>query len=338
MTAQPLPDDLLATGEWLVQAIDPRARLARLVKMNRAAFREASFLDDRLDMRQFDTRLCDLDELVAASGEVEGLPAGWIFHIGHVGSTLVSRLLGELDGVLALREPRSLRDLAVAEEAERPLLAQALAALMARREPLDQTIIVKATSFVSEYAPLLVGKGSPALFLYATPANYIAGILAGENSVKELAGLHDYRALRLASRGIGLPGFERDNAHRAAAAWACEMTSLEAAAEALADRRTLWADFDVMLGDMAGWLERCSRHFGLVASRERFEELAAGPLMRRYSKALEYDYSPLLRAELLAEAAQDHRADIETAMAALNQAAAAAPLLNQALERAGREF
>ena len=32
--------------------------------------------------------------------------ARWIFHIGHVGSTLVSRLLGELDEVLAIREPR----------------------------------------------------------------------------------------------------------------------------------------------------------------------------------------------------------------------------------------
>ena len=37
--------------------------------------------------------------------------ARWIFHIGHVGSTLISRLLGELEGVLSVREPRSLRDL-----------------------------------------------------------------------------------------------------------------------------------------------------------------------------------------------------------------------------------
>ena len=33
------------------------------------------------------------------------------------------------------------------------------------------------------------------------------------------------------------------------------------------------------------------------------EEIVAGPLMRRYSKALEYDYSPSLRADLLADAA-----------------------------------
>ena len=50
--------------------------------------------------------------------------ARWIFHIGHVGSTLVSRLLGELAGVLAIREPRLLRDLALTP----PEVAQGLRA------------------------------------------------------------------------------------------------------------------------------------------------------------------------------------------------------------------
>jgi hypothetical protein len=112
MTAE-LPEGLTKSNEWLVQAIDPRARLVRLVRLDRAAYREASFLDDRLLSQPFESRLCSLDEMVAASARVTAPPASWIFHIGHVGSTLVSRLLGELDGVLALREPRSLRDIAL---------------------------------------------------------------------------------------------------------------------------------------------------------------------------------------------------------------------------------
>ena len=53
-----------------------------------------------------------------------------------------------------------------------------------------------------------------------------------------------------AARGITFPE-PRNDAERAAIAWACEMTSLEAAAEAMHDRSISWADFDVMLGDMS---------------------------------------------------------------------------------------
>lgn len=335
MTVQPLPARLTEGSDWIVQAIDPRARLARLVRLGETGVGQASFLDDRLMTQQPESRLCNLDELVSAAGSVADPPAGWIFHIGHVGSTLVSRLLGELDA-LALREPRSLRDLAVAGEAERATLALAVSRMMARRGE-HKAVNVKATSFVSEFAPLLVEPGAPALFLYASPENYIAGILAGDNSVRELQGMHDFRVGRLRSRGIGLEGFDRDNGHRAALAWACEMTSLEAAAEAMPDRRILWADFDRMLGDMAEWIGRCAAHFGLATEPERVAAIAAGPLTRRYSKAMEYDYSPSLRAELLGEATSRNSAEIEAAIAGLRQAAQSAPLLDRALKRAAGE-
>jgi hypothetical protein len=55
--------------------------------------------------------------------------------------------------------------------------------------------------------------------------------------------------------------------------------------------------------------------------------------MRRYSKALEYDYSPALRRDLIAEAEQHHRRDIESALAMLQSAAEKSPLLARALSR-----
>ena len=57
---------------------------------------------------------------------------------------------------------------------------------MSRTFADDELACVKATSFVSEIAPLLVPPGERALFMFATPRNYIASILAGENSVKDL--------------------------------------------------------------------------------------------------------------------------------------------------------
>ncbi len=336
MSVQPLPDHWTEDAGWLAQAIDPKARLIRLVRMDEAAYRNASFLDDRMFATQQEARLCPLDEAMVQAVAAGRDDARWIFHIGHVGSTLVARLLGELDGVLSIREPRSLRDLGFVSDEEGGEVAAALSRLMSRTFGADQTALVKATSFVSELAPLLAPEAAT-LFLYASPANYIAGILAGENSVKELAALHEIRAGRLRRRGIELSGYDRSDAHCAAAAWACEMTSLEAAAEAMPNAPILWADFDVMLSDMGGWLERCAAHFGFAAPRERAEQLVAGPLMRRYSKALEYDYSPSLRAELLDEAASLHRNDIADALGALRRDRTAIEMLGRALRRADVE-
>ena len=304
--------------------------------MDEAAYRGASFLDDRMFAAPLETRLCSLDDALEEANSTGRNDARWIFHIGHVGSTLVARLLGELDGLLSIREPRSLRDLTFVAEAEKVGVAAALRRLMSRTFAADQLALVKATSFVSEQAPLLAAD-APALFLYASPANYIASILAGENSVKELAALHEVRAARLRSRGIDLAGYGRTDAHRAAAAWACEMTSLETAAAAMTSSRILWADFDLMLRDMGRWIEQCAVHFDFAAPREKVEQLVNGSLMRRYSKALEYDYSPSLRAELLDQAATLHRTDIADALTALRRDAAAIPMLARAFGRAEQE-
>ena len=337
MSFQPLPDRWTDDAGWLAQAIDPQNRLIRLVRMDEAAYRAASFLDDRMMKPGIEARICALDEAMTMAAGLSRDDARWIFHIGHVGSTLVARLLGELENVLSIREPRSLRDLSAVGVEERASMASGLRRLMSRSFRPGQCALVKATSFVSELAPLLVAPGTSTLLLYATPPNYIASILAGENSLKELAARNSPRSDRLLSKGIELTGFDRSDAHRVALAWACEMTSLELAAEEMSERRVFWGDFDRMLGDMAGWIGRCAAEFGFVAPQDRIDDIIAGPLMRRYSKALEYDYSPSLRAELLADAASRHRRDIDAALAALSSAAKSAPLLARALDRAERE-
>jgi hypothetical protein len=85
---------------------------------------------------------------------------------------------------------------------------------------------------------------------------------------------------------------------------------------------------------MPNELIRLAQFFGFAAAAERLHTIATGPLMTRYSKALEYDYSPSLRRELIAEAGAAHRADIDSALAMLNRASEKSPLLERALERA----
>ena len=66
--------------------------------------RAASFLDDRMLQSPVDARVVPWAAVEEAMAAELRQDARWIFHIGHVGSTLVSRLLGEIHGVLAVRE------------------------------------------------------------------------------------------------------------------------------------------------------------------------------------------------------------------------------------------
>lgn len=333
MSSAPTADEIARDACWLAQALDPSAGVVRLVAMDREAYRQLSFLDDRLLQQVVDAQIVPWPQVEAAMQGSLRQDARWIFHIGHVGSTLVSRLLGEVDGVLAVREPRLLRDLALSPPEVRAAYSPAVPKLMSRTFGVDEIACVKATSFASEIAPDLVPPGERALFMYAAPANYIASILAGENSVQELRMLAPSRAERL-SRRVSALGAAHNEAELAAIAWACEMTALEAAADAMADRRIEWADFDQMLSAMPQELGRVAAFFGIEASGEQIEAVATGPLMSRYSKALEYDYSANLRRDLIAAATEQHREAIDGALAMLRTAAEKSPILARALSRA----
>jgi hypothetical protein len=332
MSSAPTAEEIARDATWLAQALGPSTGMVRLITMSRESYRAASFLDDRILQQPVDGQVVVpwRDVAAAVAGELRA-DARWIFHIGHVGSTLVSRLLGEIDGVLAVREPRLLRDLAICPPQIRSEHIGSVPKLMSRTFAARELACVKATSFASEIAPELVPSGECALFMYAMPAIYIASILAGENSLKELRSLADFRLARLAMRSIDLLS-ARHEADLAAIAWACEMTALEAAAEAMPDRHIAWTDFDAMLANMEAELSRVAQFFDFD---EDVAAIATGPLMSRYSKALEHAYSPMLRRQLIGETSEQHRGEIDAALAMLDSAAEKSPLLARALSRAG---
>jgi hypothetical protein len=333
MSSVPTPEEIWKDARWLGQAVDPRAGLIRLVEMTPNDYRDSSFLDDRMFQQGPRTsHLLQWAYVADSVPEDARHDARWIFHISHVGSTLIARLLGELEGIVSVREPRALRDLTFFHADVRARFIPPIRALFSRTFHPGGAALIKATSFISEIARELIPADHPALFLYATPRSFISGIMAGENSRKEVAGGAEQRSDRLRSRGIALPP-SRSEADVAAAAWACEMTALEAAD----GPNILWADFDQVLVRMEGFLRELAGFFAFEASSDRLNEIADGPLMRRYSKATEFEYSPELRRELLDEADTLHRVDIESALAMLDAASETSPLLQNALDRARAE-
>jgi hypothetical protein len=332
MSSAPSAAEIVRDARWLAQALDPASGMLRVVEMDREAYRSASFLDDRMLQTPHFAGIVPWASVADAVPRNARTDARWIFHIGHVGSTLAARLLGEIEGVLSIREPRLLRDISALDDSDRAPYLTPAKAIFSRTFADDELALVKATSFVSEIAAELVPPGERALFMYAAPRAYVASILAGENSVKELAILAPARAQRIAGRAT-LPQ-PKNAAETAAATWACEMTALEAAADAMPDRMIAWADFDAMLADMTNELGRIAQFFGFAAPADRIHAIATGPLMRRYSKATEFEYSPSLRRDLIADADAANRADIDSALAMLQSAAENSPLLARALARA----
>lgn len=321
----------LASPDYLPFELDPASGRVALLRLGEAEYRAASFLDQRLLTPDSEIRDMAWDEVMLPADARRD--AQYIFHIGNVGSTLVSRLLGELDSVFALREPLLLRTFAA--DPPGPEAFDRLTALLSRTFRPGQRANVKATSFTSEIADRLVPPGSSALFLHARPDRYLENILAGENSWQTLAALSPVRLARLRTR---CPGLDADPASmhdglRAALGWACEMTSLEAAASRMADGAVLWLDFDTFLADPPARFRAIAAHFGHGADEATARAIVEGPLMGRYSKALDYEYSPALRREILADARYRHGPAIRDGLNWLAGLAGRYPAMADAIRR-----
>ncbi|MGE5601328.1 MAG: hypothetical protein ACM3X2_07390, partial [Pseudomonadota bacterium] len=105
MSSAPPAEEIWKDARWLGQAVDPRAGLVRIVEMTPENYRSASFLDDRMFQQQHRlTHLLPWGNIVGSVPVNARRDACWIFHVSHVGSTLIARLLGELDGILSVRE------------------------------------------------------------------------------------------------------------------------------------------------------------------------------------------------------------------------------------------
>jgi len=302
-----------------VHSLDAPRDLLLLIELAEAELRGASFLDQRVLTPKTWGRWLPFADVAGSLDPGARDDAHYIFHIGHVGSTLIARLLGELPGILSLREPLLLRDLAAQiamrdavdapwDPASLPDRARSIRRLLARTTRGDERAIIKATSFTSEIAADLVTGQARAMLLFARPESYMTTILAGDNSRAELAAITLTRLPRLAGRLDDMPyrSWSLNEGERVAIGWVTEMLSLQAAANALPTDAVLWVDFDAFLAEPAEQLVRIAHHFGLGLPAGEANRLAASPIMQRYSKAPEHGYSPALRGQLQRQAAQTH--------------------------------
>ncbi|MHB8812471.1 MAG: hypothetical protein ACYDAE_04320 [Steroidobacteraceae bacterium] len=322
-------EDIAASPAWLpVDAAGAGAM--RLVRLDEAGYRAASFLDQRLLTANPPTAVVASATVAAAAARLAPR-AHYIFHIGHVGSTLVSRLVGEVAGLFSVREPAVLRDTAsraTRAEAHRASahrasihLAEDLRGtlgLLARTWTPGQRSVVKPSSFVSEIAESILESdaGASAVLMFTPATAYLRCILGGPNSRTESRVLAPARLARLRRR-LGEAAFSaapQSEGQWIAMSWLCEMACLQDAARRFASR-VLWVDFDEFLAAPRAGLEAILAALGATAKQDDIDSILAGPLMRQYSKAPEYAYDAALRREVLASAERENAAEISSGMA-----------------------
>jgi hypothetical protein len=308
-----------------VHNIDLVRGLVLVIRIDADTYRKASFLDDRiLGPSIRGAWLAGSDATAAARQVTDPWPLHFIFQTGHVGSTLVSRLLDETGVVLPIREPLALRVIADAWEAlpqPESLLGQeqfdALTGMMlrfwSRGYDWARAVIVKATSSAGHAAiPLLAAQPqSRANYMNLRAEPYLAALLAGANSLTDLRGHAPGRMRRLRARGAAAlePLHRLSPGELAALGW---LTETRAQQDAIAQfpERVLAVDFDALLADIPASMQRIAEHFGLETSAAFRAGITDSPALRRYSKAPERAFAPDERDRLLAQSRRDNRDEI----------------------------
>ncbi|MDB5423883.1 MAG: hypothetical protein JWQ29_1299, partial [Phenylobacterium sp.] len=290
---------LRASPELFPLALDPVTDRVQLVQLAPVDYEKASFLDARLTAPVvLSPTLADL----AAAAQGLAPACDYIFHVGHVGSTLLSRVLGTHPAVFSVREPQVLRtfvELDIAAGGAPDARLEVFLALYSRTWRPPQRALVKPTSIVGELAGRMLARdgGARAILMTAPAATYLATILGGPNSRVELRAAAPMRLARL-HRRLGEAAWSLETLSEgevAAMSWACEMTALSEAAERY-PARTAWLDFDGFLADPRAGLSQALVALHGAADPKAVEAMARSAYFQRYSKAPSYAYGPEVRA------------------------------------------
>lgn len=312
-----------------------------LAALGADALDRASFLDQRALTQSSGRTVVSIADFEAAASTLPPRIPNMIFHQGHCGSTLISRLIARATQSRALREPLVLRsfaalaaDVSAGDAAMTPAAATRSLLLFLRCfSQGGRPAIVKASSVCTDLAePLL--SASPdlrALFVFVQPEVYLATMLAGPNNRVDLASFSGIRRKRLRNHGVETPPiYELSEGRLAALAWLCEAVSINAVPE---NGRTMSIDFDVFLASPLTALKSAASHFGLRADDASAAAAISGPDMRTYSKAQEHQYSPALRHEVLNQAKRDYASEIADGLDWLSTLASRSAVVTNAIRK-----
>jgi hypothetical protein len=286
---QPGLQDIRSSALWHLYDLESDPASFVLRRIEEEHYRAASFLDQRIeaicpeayryDMRHF-------QELFPA--DCAEHQAHFIFHLGHCGSTLLSRVLAATAAVLPVREPLTLRVLAGVIDIDQEALDVVLRGL-ARRFDAQQRAVVKATSTCNRLIlPILASRRETrAVLMFVPLESYLAGMLGKQPPARDLLGhlparMRDWSTIE-GTGTLDRASLESSPAHQAVLAW---ITSLHLMLEAASREpgRCLLLNFEDFLDEPEARISQVADFLGFGGD--------AGVMHENWSR-ISGDYSKL---------------------------------------------
>lgn len=306
--------------------IDLDARTAVLVRLDKDAVDAASFLDDRALPSAAQGLVVPLDAALEAVAAIEPRPHDAIFHVARCGSTLVSRLIGELPGNQQKREPLPWLACGVWARFVGPKVTErAFAALfegtsraLARPFTDGDRVVVKSTSVAAN----LIGRTldreptQKAVALTMPLERWLASVI-GDEAARDNA--HHYAAywlgdLELKRPAAGLRDRPLSLGERLAASWCAPMLWFGEGQRQAPDRVKV-CDVDALLEHPAVGLAALNAFLGLGADAARIAQVVDGPVLARHSKDQDEAFDRDARDARLAAARAEHAEEIAAGLA-----------------------
>jgi hypothetical protein len=314
-------------------SLDIERQAGLFIQMPEGAYGAASFLDGRTFTSLTVGGWIPLERIKESvlRGPRPATPLHFIFHMGHTGSTLLSRLLDETGVVQSLREPLVLREWAELHDNRGEIASlmspddidaflEIMLRLWARCRDAGQSAIVKATSTAARVAgPMMAAReNAHAVYLSMDPEAYMAVILAPTTQRLDIRRNAAGRVRRLIAHlgAVPKPLYAMSTAELVAASWLTEALTRESLKKAVGERLLL-LDFDELLADLPTMIQRVLAHLGLPDDPKTVNRIADCGILRQYSKAPEHAYSKELRQQVIEQSRQQHRAEISEGMAFL---------------------
>lgn len=315
-------DALFDSPELFPARLDLAADRVRLTPMTAESYARSPFLDERIERAGSRDLGMSLAELVEAYRRIEPprRAAHYLFHIGHCGSTLLSRMLGEIDGILSLREPPPL--LALAQQRR----TQANAADIKWRQTFDLAVHLLSRTFRAQDVALVKPNShannllaelmswhpdSRAILLYVDLETYLATMLRPPARRETVRAVRESRLADFRQRtGDGGPDV-LDDARRAALVWLVQMREFVDVLEAPALRdRARAIEFGDFLSGGREALSGAAAFLGRAADAAALNRAFEPALTGQYSKRPGRTFDAAARAGMLESARHAHAGEI----------------------------
>lgn len=316
------PADFSVSAAYPLFDYDPQQDRGWVLHFTPQDYRRASFLDERaLGHRQVPGWMLDRSELRGLLPDSPVRPAlHWLFHIGHCGSTLTSRLLDLVPGVLGLREPLPLLRLAGSPPAAQSPWFMPVLRMLARRFPDTQAVVVKPTSVVTASARVLLDHSvGRACLLWVDLQTWLASVSRDAGLRASILAVEHSRCAQIPVAHAAVAESER-----LARIWLAEQLRWRTMADELDDAdRLIDLDFPTVLRSPADAVSMLARHYGLAVPADLAQRIESSGVLHRYAKDERHAFDAAKRHAEIGEANRRHRDDIRRGLSWAEEALAA---------------